>query len=598
MAVNKSIDEIKGELDEYFEFIALMNKSRPPEIQKRIDNVVKEENKTSARIKRILKIDQEAGLSEFTLYDEPEEPDESRDYARPASIEEEKPKEFLPQKKPIRPSSIISFFLKHRKLAVNFGKRTKTLDFKLLGFHKTLTLTADVYFKQIVNDTMENLLKALNYVIHNGWKSMDIRSYNSIVAYYKFAQAIVRNGHKFNYQAADEVNYKVVESFLPYYLKIVYKPEYKEIIKDSLYEILFFNPDYKPHLKQILRVTDDFLNVERRDLCFFNIILATFILVYNRFVKIDEMFAYYQITPLEVDKFNFSQKVYSEVKDYRDNLEASHIQTEQQLYILKFLNERNGFFEQNKDSKEYKILTKLYQSERRVATASSDDKKEEVPDLESQLLKVMPRIMDGFRLNYFDILVDKIPVKHQGKEVTAQLFKEYIFGGDFQRLKELSQEIKRMTSGTESIELDFRTYVNYVMTGRVEIEKEEKFCQSIKEAMQLFWDIGYKLANILFRNYKAISSKDTDLFETFKKKYTPLEDYTGSPAFIPYYFDLVSNHKYIARRKVVKILEEISYFLINFVHYFRVQEIQKLLEKREKLVNEIESYIQVRAKLG
>lgn len=589
----------KNELSDYFKLISLLHKERPLRYKEIVEDIIKRESDNDKRIRKIYEVDNRIEK-------------EKTGQPRVETDIIHKNKTIPPNKKKLKPSGFFSFLFFNRKMVINFSERTETIELSFFGLKKELSSMSEVMWEELYENTKKYMIAPVSALVQKGWLSLDITSYNLIVAFDKFLKNFIRYGEDISATRTSTENLRSIEGFLPYYLKIIFVREYREILEESISEFTITDKRFKSNYKYIRRLIKEFLDVESRSLCFFNIINAVFITHYNRFIKLADMCKSYGVEDINHFKYEFSNKIEKEVKDYIKNIEHKYNKAESELFFLKFIHEIK--FDSKEDNYIVQMINKTILYEFVSSKNSLEDVKQKVENaddnsklknvetnpfsyLKKDLPKYLLKFITGFRIIYKKVLTEKITIRtNDGDEKQIILFKDNPFKENFDKISEYTREMSLLMQN-EKLNVTSSMYLTYLERKLLNTQEAEKMCQNIEQVVEQFYLISDKLSMVLYRNYKASGLDAGNLLEAYKKQNEPLNISEDKSQLIPYSFDQLVNDRYHNYDKIIDILNEIMELTVNTAYLMKYQSVLERLAKKPELINDSEYYVKIKSKI-
>ncbi|MDH4128027.1 MAG: hypothetical protein OEV44_04700, partial [Spirochaetota bacterium] len=334
--------KIKNELNEYFKFVDLLQKSRSTKSTRLIEEYIKKESNILRRINFIEELDREQRFADRV------EPQVDAEEIRIAKQKIEKRKISFN----LTPSSFLTYLFSTRKSIKNFGLRTGIIESGI--FSLRMTGHSEFHYKNLIVGVNSLLIKSVNYILENGWMKLDRRSYNTVVIFSRYLKQFFQAGNIIN-RDDNKLIFKNLEQFISPYLQVVSKRIYKDLLKESFYEVLYFEPSFKSKFRDMVNLLDEILNTESRGTCFFNIVMGIIIIKFRNFVKFSDLLDHYNIQDIEDTKYDFSPKVRQQIQDKLDSLEFKYKEAEEKLFFLRFVGEDLSL-----DAKENNPLTQIF----------------------------------------------------------------------------------------------------------------------------------------------------------------------------------------------------------------------------------------------
>lgn len=587
---NQGALQIKNELNDYFKFVSLLEKKRPPKNVQLIEEFIKNESNIIQRIRFIEQLDEE------TKYREKIES------SKKIEIDKHKEKKTKEVNRVIESSSLLSYLFSSKKVISNFGGRTQIVAAGFFG--PRMTGESEFHYKNIINKVNNNILKSVVYITDNGWEKLDRKSYNVIVTFSKFIKLFAQLGNILQHNDI-RATFREVEMYIHPYLQVVTYKANKEILKESYYEVLFFNPDFKPKFREIISTLNELLNTESRGMCFFNILLGIYMCRFKHFVKMSDLQNHYNVQPIDDTRYDLSPKLTQHIREQIASMHNKYKKAERELFFLRYLDESFDF-EIEEDNPVYKIFAKIFFSDKLKHPKTFDELKKETKDQnlgmflehsQSNLTNPIHRLVEGFLRVYNDLLRGQITIITNGEKQEKIIFTEWLFANELDTLKQCSQELELLKSVNAYLSISFKTYQRFNQTGQTELEKEEKNCRLIKRIITTFFDLSEKLAAILYGNYQAHSLEGEEKLHALSTQDKPIDDITGNVQLIPYSTHNIANHAALEDQMLVNALTDANMFSINLCLLFHFHTLFDRMGKKQPNITYTEDYINIKSKI-
>ncbi len=585
---------IKNDLNAYFNFVELLNKERPAKLARQIEEYIKQQPNILQRIAFIEELDRDNQFShrkEIHLIDE----------------EVKGIKDKIVQKKEsrrdIHKTPFLSFLFYTRKAIIQFGSRTRILASRFLSLR--LTGESEHHYKLLLGNVNSVLLKATNHMVDNGWKLLDRRAYNLVVQFLNFLKGFSQAGNIFN-RNDNKYMIRQLEFFISSYLICIQKKIYKDVLKESFYEILYFSSTFKPMFRDIIDTLNHFLDTDSRGMCYYNILTSIYMIQYKHFIKQPELLYQYNIQDIDESKYNFSPKIRKVIDDQLETLKGKHLDAEDKLYYLRFLDEDFNF-NSDLDNPVLQLFGKLVYFEQLVESNSFSDliKSGQIDinkilmDIQENMTPGLIRYLKGFLNVYTSFLCGEVHLKNADGSgvVQEEIFKEWIFSKDILMLKTLQSDLELLQKSTSYFTLSFNTYQNYILKNKVESEKEEKICSKIRGVVDIFYSMSEKITNVLYRNYEAQCLNEKEKLKLSSTQTESVSDLINEPRFLPHAMKLIDQDQYLTGQTVLKVMQKIAIFTVNFSNIFHNPSMTRRQNEKQKLISISEEYLNLKSKL-
>ncbi len=579
-------------LDSYLKFVQLYKKERPSKAKKLVQKIINEEDSIVSRLKRIQELDDQLGIKGTSSELFKDETDQT-------SLSDEHTKTIIP----ITQTNILSFLIFERRKLISFGTRTKTINFRFFGIKKELTAEGLLFWRRCYTDAREHLFKQVNYALLHGWKVLDPLSYNTLSTLNKFLVKFIKEGEQLDRNNSVSQNLKAIEGFMGQYLKLSYDPNYKDTLKEALFEVLFTSPEHKDSVRETLKILEEIVNTEKRTLGFFNIILGLYSINYNRFVKHHDLLNHFNVTAIDKNKYDFNQKAINEIKNHLDNVDRDVLQLEDRLFEIKYVDDHLSY-DSPPESKWVSMFNKMYFYEfyslKRNREASKEVPYEKNPfqSIGKDVLRYLSKSTEGFLAFYGSILKGSIEILKEKKSVKVNIFTGSLFRSHIQVMEEIIKDYDYMNGSGEVIVISYPAYSDFVNQKKMDLEKEEKICRMIQRLLESYQNITFELIQILLQHEHASQASAPELLEKYKRQNEPISETSGKNRLIPFVFESITFHRYLDNVKIFDILSQMVYYGVNLLYLFRDDAIMKRYLERDDMLEKMESHLLLKAKLA
>ncbi len=586
---NDFANKIKNDLTDYFKYIDLLEKKRPADKIKLIEDFINSERNLQKRIHFIEELDKEELVGRQVI----------------ETLEDEELR-IKQQKEEIRPFTVQSFFnyfFSHRNRIKNFGLRTKIMENAFIS----LRISSDAirYYKKLLDSNINYIMKPTSYLIEHGWETLDKYSYNLIVLFSKFQKQFHLEGEILQKNDINAV-FKHVEVYIESYLTLLSNPVYKDNIKQAFSALLINVPNYKKYLNEIFQFIDDVANTESRGMCFVNVILGIYMLKYREFIKLNQIQRLYQTTPVDSKKYNFSPKIYQQVTYMIESMEENYREAEKELFYLKFIGSELSF--ESPDDHPISLLFAKYYfinkikdiNDFQLEVLKNDEgivKKQFIESFQFELASPIIRLTKGFLEYYNTFLNGKLSLQIiEGQIESVEIFRE-IFNEDINSFKESIKEYEGIRENNPHLTISHASYEHFNATGHVDLEKEAKLALAIKKIVSSFYSISEKVLIILYNNFSIKYLSGEQLIAISQNKNDPLTELILKPQLIPYSVNLIKNSGLICDKPVIHVLNEIMLFCVNISFLMNHPPVSFKKWKEKKFLKSSEDYLILRQKI-
>lgn len=593
----------RNELQDYFKLISLLHKERPIQYREEVEGVIKNEPDNKKRIKKVQDID--------------------RKYLKVANrnkrkIEFEthhKDKSIISSRKKLKASGFFSYLFFNRKMVVNFANRTESIVLSFFGLTKHLSTIAEVMWNDLYEKTKKYLIAPVNQIVLKGWMALDINSYNLVTIFDKFLKNFIRYGEDLSTTRSANENLRTIEGFIKNYLKVIFIKDYREILEEVILEYILTDKRFKTNYKDIRRLLKEFLEIESRSLCFFNVLNAVFIIYYNRFIKLSELCKHYGVEDINHYKYQFSPKIEAEVREYIEKIEHKYKNAEKELFYLKYIEEISFYSSPNNSIVKlfnsicfYELISKGTNFDKIKKVIDNEVEKKDEKDLKMNpfntfkmdVSKFVLKFITGFKIIYKNILTDPITIDAENdneKNKTAiTLFNNNPFQAHFLKISDFTRDLS-LLSQNEKFKVRKEEYFFFIDDKLLETKEAEKICELVESIVSELYSIANKICFTLFKNYKASCMNPDELLHVYKEKNEPINLSSDELCLIPYAFNTIIDNRIHSERKILNVLNEIALITINFVYLMKYSPLMERLVKRTELIDDSEYYVKIKSKI-
>ncbi len=588
------------EIEDYFKFIQLYNQERDPEVKKIIDDIVQNERSLRTRINRIRELDEAYERGEKI---------EAKNYkihdAKPEKEEDEVDKELIQLTgEPLYKVNQINFFFKERRRVKDFADLTFTIKLEWLGFRKHLTSEAFEHWHKMYYGSREYLTKTLNFALSNGWKFLEKPEYNKLVVLWDFINSFLKSGEAFRKTKNHIQNVKIIETFIYSYLILMLDSKILEHLKEYI-EKATVDMTERSKIKSFFIFLEQILEKSSRGITFLNVILATYMLHFNRYVTIEELYSHYHVKQLfEHKNYNFPNEIHDSIREHLNELKEESKVLERELYFLKFIDEELSF-QSYEHIKYIDLFNNLYLYEHVSSKVSLDalrnSKESGYLDLnpfesvKRDVARYLLKFVEGFSAVYEGVLKDVIPI--EGEEKSVSIFAKDIFNKYLTAVKGYQKELEDIKSSGELPEINGEFFTKLIVAKRSSADKELKITKYIMNITKQFYELAEHLSNALFNHNLVGTLSGDEKFQQVSKQNQPIKHIRLEPRLIPHAEDYIGKHHYLTNRKVIDLLHEICYILVNTCYLYRQSDLYNKYYKKDKIIKDVDNIITLQAKI-
>ncbi len=593
--INKQTEQqydkkLQTDLDVYLHFVSLYKKKRPKKLMQQIEQIINKENSTIKRIKKIDELDKQYINTEKTESKKIIKEKYSENNTKTKSYNITSPSNLIK-------SSLINYLFFERTKLINFARKTKTIDFKLLGLKKELSAYAIVFWNKLISDSIEILLPQINYVIINGWQTLEPIEYNLIKAFREFLNKFLKSAGSLDRNNSNFANLSIIDSFIDSYIRLISNTSYPNLIETSFYKIINNSKSHNQKLKKSTNIIKKFTNIQANELSFLNISISCYAVCYNKLITLNNISHSYKIKPINSEYHEFDHKTLNDVKKYMNKVNEKITEREDALFFINFIDETLDF-NSDKTNKWVNLFYKFISHKNALTHKNNKQNGLELEHFHNDILKYLSKLTDGFLKNHLIILEENIKVITNERYKKVSIFDNSLFIAELTVLKNITKDYQFMHDSGKLMAIPFETYNIFQIEGQLEGEKENKLCQMIYNALLAYKNISLTLEKVLLQHNKALQESNTELLEKYKAQNKPISIIKDNEIrFIPHSFDVITHCAPLEKQKIIDIINQTVFFCLSLLYLLKEKDIIQAISTKEQLIAEIEGYLKLKAKI-
>jgi hypothetical protein len=241
----------------------LYRKSRPPELQEKVDRVIQATSDVFVRIQRIEELDAEyaRGKRGVETVRRPQPKTSTTTAARP------------PQRKPEKKAGILDALLGGGDIGV-WGKETETLTSGFLGRNLKLSKKSEEIFTQLSEDVVVAAIKCFRAATRGGWQVWEPATYNTVVTAYQFFNEFVNAAPILKRNERPETLAQETALMQKMYGALIQYPNFKKILGESFVKLILESKEMAGYTEMLKQAVNHIVNLESRNPTLKNTILA------------------------------------------------------------------------------------------------------------------------------------------------------------------------------------------------------------------------------------------------------------------------------------------------------------------------------------
>ena len=559
-------------------FANLYRKSRSPEHQAKVDEIITRSNDVFIRIDLIRKLDQD--------YEKPSKPEkkESSTPSKSSSVSiSESDSKSTPKKETTKASTPSPTQAKQADGGLldrifgaggqigKFAKESKSIDLGLLGRKPTVSVNVERIFKSLKEEEIIATAQALKFCEQAGWRVWTPYEYNVVVNLGRFFSSFISLDTLFKDEISPEVFLGRSTKMQMYYSRIIKNENTKDIIMEKVPSLVKMETKLSPKMEFIMKGLNYILTMETRRPTLKDAIMAYHIVLKKKFVTWEEIERSYTIPAIDDKKFNASPEIAKQIdmaaaKIYNDitaNLQSmDEVQSIRKTYFsFKSDGEVDNDFINN--------VLNDYVSHYLPESSQNDSVKQSILHTPNKILQVLCRDMQS---TYIPVLEGFIKVEYLGSVRDAQVVQTGLFFPEIDKITGTIRSLEGFNRKFPSFSYTFKKYYDDLAKGTTD-QLENQLLKMISEASELFGKFAKKITIILESDRLAQESeKNNSLNEkilTTKEK--PIEEVKLMQRFIPFGKGKLLTQNRLSGRIIQDILFEMTCYLYRYAVLFKDQ---------------------------
>lgn len=341
-------------------FGELYRKSRPAELQARVDKIVESTNDVFVRIKRIEDLD--AGYDEERRKARQDEMGRSGGGAGGGGRRgpagggggggsrggvKKRPATKQPQKnQPRRRSGGLFAWLfggGGGNEITRWGDETKTLESGFFNVNAKLSSNVPAIFEGVIEEHIANCAKGFRFAAGGAWETMPPAKYNAIIAAYQFFSEFVKCGPAFRKSENPEIWITETIKMQKFYALLLQFPDYAQVISKELPEYLKKVPDAQPFAAAVKIAMDYVAGLEKRTPALTNAIVALYVLARKRLLTWEDVTAELKIGKPALENYRGPEQVMTRIQQRLTDLKNKFEHTQNELKEIEKI--KNEYFD-------------------------------------------------------------------------------------------------------------------------------------------------------------------------------------------------------------------------------------------------------------
>ncbi|GIX41935.1 MAG: hypothetical protein KatS3mg129_1668 [Leptospiraceae bacterium] len=564
-------------------FGELYNKPRPPDLQKKVDEIVSKYSDIFVRIKKIQELDQQ--------YEKRKQQDKSILIRNNRNrIKSEEVNQSKKQLKKIKKAGFLERLLKGGEIPT-WGEETGTLIHGLFGFN--LRLSPNIYktFNLFDDKQIIDAIKAMAYFIQKGWDDFPPSKYNIIITTYQFFKEYI-NVYSL-LKKIDDISIIIQQTLKMQilYANLLLFPNYKSMIENEFIEWLKKQKDIQEYIPNTISIMRMIANLENRRPKFTDVILSFYVLERKKIITWNELTKELGIKQPVMDRYRAPEKILQIIHQKIDKLKLEIDKREQMIKDINYI--KNKYFlinERGKINIEFlnSIVIQILKRNLGDARVTKELLKHHI----SEPHRLLHTLLQDFDLNFLNFFTSTISIQDQkGQTQDVTIFKPIVFKKEIELYTEIEQDLQEFLKQYKNAQLTFQSYYLSLKSRSKDVIMQN-FIRIINKCYIFFRKMIHSIRIILENHQNAIELEMKGKLKegVQRTKLIPIEDVSPQPRFIPYADSKIYSAGRINDFTVKNALDELVKDFYNYLYLYRDPVLLENFSAIPKLQSEIEIY--------
>ena len=585
-------------------FGELYRRPRPPELQKQVEQIVKDNKDIFVRLKLIEDLEKKytneknPSAAKSALPQQPLKKGlETRDakaFGKEASSErrsqgerqsprqegQAKASQIPPQQKRKKGPGFFErlFGRTNRRIAV-WGRDTGALHSRFLQFE--LSTGAQTIFLGLNEDDNIRTLKALRFAAGGIWEYVDAASYNTLIAVYQFFSDYIKYQNIFSRTENPMDWIDETLSMQKNYANLLRYNGYKKFILEVLPNYVGANEKYNSLLPSLDTSMRHIVSLGNRKPNLKDSIIAFYVLAENNLYAWEDLEKKLGVKEAIQDRFCAPQEVQVLIQQRIQNLKKKHTDLINETEEVKSIQKKylaidsNGNFDSNfLDHIIYDVVRRAYGEKNAVAHVIRSHK--------SQPHRLLFAILRDFNISYLPLLSASISVSGLDKVTESiNIFSPNIFRERMDTFNQLLRAMDTYLRKYPGLSYAFPDFAKNKNT-KIFDPSLEAFHRLVDQVNDLFKEIVVDMQSVLNNHEQANQEKIMAKGEGERQKFKAIEEIGNRPRYLPYADTKIQGLGRLSGKSLQSALINLLTHMYNYLYIFHDSMLRGLLHNSRK----------------
>lgn len=564
-------------------FGELYSKSRPPEIQEKVDAAIQGVSDIFVRIRKIQEIDEEF--------------ERSRKLSRPETVRRNRrggggvgtgPSAIANRSKPPAANSggFLSFFFGKSDL-VAWGEKTGTIVTGLFGLNQHLSSRVHHSFSILNEQQIVELLKAMRFFILKGWERFPPEKYNSVVTAYQFFEEYLKVDLLFRKQESVSTIVTQTIKMQVLYAQFLQFDGFADFFRGDFVQFLKNDKDYGAVSSELLSSIETFLGFETRRPRLSDCILSFYAVARKRLISWTELITELKVGAPVTERYRAPEKIQQLIQQRRDRLQKEIDFRKRSIDEIAYI--RETYFKIDERGKAN--VDFIQDIAREVLMRSSGEQRTSAEYLRASISephRLLSILLKDVDMNFVQILSGSVHVLQQGAPAEVIIFRPTVFKAELDLLNELQQDMTEFLKKFKNVTLSFAMYLA-ATKGEAKDLVSQSFRPLAMKSCQLFSSLQSKLRTVLVAHHETVEKEATGhLKEAIRRtRSIPIEVISAEQRFLPWADAVVADSSRFSQKTVLDALDDMVRCLYNYLYIYRDTNLLHTLNSVPRLKSEV-----------
>ncbi|MBX7056615.1 MAG: hypothetical protein K1X75_01025 [Leptospirales bacterium] len=578
-------------------FGELYRKSRPPELQEKVDRIVAATSDVFVRIQRIEEIDEQAARSKREA--EKGAPLRGGPVRGGGGGGARGGAKAPPKKKEVRAGFFERLF--GGELAI-WGRANGTLAGSgLFSLNVQLSPGSLSVFSDLREDLVVPTIKGFRGAAGYAWELFEPARYNTIIAAFQVFNEISKLKNLFQRTPNPEEWITQTIKLQKYYGMLLLFPEYEKTLKDDLIEALGKREQMVPLQPAMRESMAYLLNLERRRPTLTNIFAAIYSLARKKVVGWDDLAAELKLGRPALDSYRGPDAVLDVINRRISDLKGKFNNRQSQISEIRRLREEYLKTDANgrliTDFLDEVVADAVRRTYGDVAVGEAN-----IAAFKREPHRLLYSILKDFDSNCLTLFIGAVSFRSAGAHSHAQeapLFVQGLFKKHADAFTASFRESEQFLKKYRDINYSFTDFISHTKTPPTDAIHKQ-FHEIVRASIKMFNLFARDLYTVL---YNARSAQETerssgDLERFARSRTIPVDSVQPGARHIPYGREELVSATRLNGMKIEVALEQVLHHLYNYLYIFRDPELIDLLGSGAGLEKEAGEYKEELTRLG